>query len=60
MTTKKRVEEAAFWDGRICLTCEHTTPEEGEETEGCECPACGRDSMVAAATLAAFLDRLEE
>lgn len=53
MTLRKKLEEAAFWDGWVCLACGAT------DEEGGECPDCGRDGMVEARAQVRFLALIE-
>lgn len=42
--TLDQLEAAAFWQSRVCLSCEHVEDDESFE----KCPACGSDNLVEA------------
>lgn len=59
-TLKKKIERAAFWDGHVCLTCLHVTPEGSGERDCDPCPECGAEGLQEAGHVLAFLERVEE
>ena len=58
MTYREKLEQTAFWEGKVCVACGHTTSEEGEESS--ECQECGNGQMVEARELLALITRAEE
>lgn len=60
MTLREDVEAAAFWEGWVCLACDHTSTEEEDHDEGDECPECGTKGLVSAKRLERFLERVYE
>ena len=60
MTLRKKMEEAAFWDGYVCLHCASTaSQEEVEEGEEGICPHCEHNALVSASHMLKYLEQVE-
>lgn len=56
ITLRKKLEEAAFWDGWVCLRCGNTEDEGGRRSE---CGECGSTEIHRAKEALAFVRLLE-
>lgn len=58
-TLRTKIEEAAFWDGMVCLACGEVFPEEVPDIHEEPCPECGRLGLFGAKRTLTFLERVE-
>lgn len=56
---RAELEEAAFWDRKVCVACEAVFDAEDATDEGC-CPECGSGEVVPASSGLKLVDLLEE